>query len=159
MLQTQIKGRENSSIGNNAYAFSAKDVNGNIVSLTKYRGQYVLLDFWASWCVPCRKGNPHLRYLYSKYKSDGIEFIGISSDDRTKTLKEWRSAIAADSITRWLNILSTDLGSKLDISKKYSVSYLPTQIIIDPSGVIIGRFSSDDYRDLDQKLETLFKGK
>ncbi len=67
--------------GSVANDFTTKDIKGKTIKLSDFRGKYVLLDFWASWCLPCRKGNPHLKKLYTRYKSKGFEIIGVSDDD------------------------------------------------------------------------------
>ena len=91
------------SPGSIAKNFTATDVQGHQLSLSDYKGKYVLLDFWASWCIPCRKGNPHLKELYAKYKNKGIEFIGIADDDQAED--KWKQAITKDSIDVWKHIL------------------------------------------------------
>lgn len=147
------------SPGRIAPEFSTTDINDQPFSLTSYRGKYVLLDFWASWCVPCRRGNPHMRDLYAKYKDRGIEFIGISDDDREP--KKWKDAVAKDSIGHWQHVLrglrfiNNSFDHRNDISEKYGISTLPTRILIDQSGKIVGRFGEED-GPLDEMLKNIF---
>jgi thiol-disulfide isomerase/thioredoxin len=119
----------------------------------------VLLDFWASWCVPCRKGNPHLKELYSKYKDKGIEFIGISDDDQSED--KWKEAIVKDGIGVWKHVLrglkqkNNVFDRSTDISDKFGIHTLPTKILIDPEGKIIGRYSEEE-GPLDEMLKKVF---
>jgi thiol-disulfide isomerase/thioredoxin len=122
-----------------------------------------LLDFWASWCVPCRKGNPHLIKLYNQYKEQGFEIIGISDDD--SKVEAWHKAVEQDKIGIWKHVLrGMDIEKKMkgqsnpgDISEKYNISTLPTKILIDKNGKIIGRYGSEE-EDLDKKLAELMPG-
>lgn len=148
------------SPGSMAKTFSANDINGAKLSLDDYRGKYVLLDFWASWCAPCRKGNPHLISLYKKYKSKGIEFIGIADDDGA--VDKWKQAVAKDKIAMWKHILNGKVplsAGRYEASNAltvhYGVTYLPTKILIDPSGKIIGRYGTEQ-KPLDKKLAEIF---
>jgi thiol-disulfide isomerase/thioredoxin len=148
------------SPGSIAKTFSSSDINGAKLSLEDYKGRYVLLDFWGSWCAPCRKGNPHLISLYKKYKSKGIEFIGIADDD--KTVDAWKQAVAKDKIGLWKHILNgktplADGGydSRNALSTHYGVHYFPTKILIDPSGKIIGRYG-EEQEPLDKQLAEIF---
>src|SRR5688572_5849661 len=83
-------------LGEQAYEIKLPDVNGKVQKLSEQRGKVVLIDFWASWCGPCRRANPELAVLYSKYKDKGFEIFGVSIDDEKKA---WKKAIAADGIT------------------------------------------------------------
>ncbi len=149
--------------GTNAFNFSTIDINDNKLSLSDYKGNYVLLDFWASWCLPCRKGNPHLLDLYATYKSKGFEIIGIASDDRTP--EAWKKAVAKDKIGVWKHVLSGfDMEKRMrneknekHIGEQYNISTLPTKILIDRNGVIIGRYgeSKVDSEALDKMLSKL----
>ncbi len=120
----------------------------------------MLLDFWASWCVPCRKGNPHLKALYAQYKDKGIEFIGISDDDSNPAA--WKKAVAKDDLP-WRhvlrgmdrNLMRAGKTSDKDISEKYGIHSLPTKILINPEGMIIGRYGSEG-DELDRMLEKSF---
>lgn len=148
------------SPGSVAANFTTTDINGKQLSLSDYKGKYVLLDFWASWCVPCRKGNPHLKELYAKYKSKGIEFIGISDDDRNHNA--WKKAVAMDELP-WRHVLrGYDMEKRMknepnpnDIDEKFGISTLPTKILIDPNGRIIGRYGEEE-KALDTQLKEIF---
>ncbi|HWV65883.1 redoxin domain-containing protein, partial [Chitinophaga sp.] len=143
--------------------FAATDINGKPLKLSGFRGKYVLLDFWASWCVPCRKGNPHLINLYNQYKDKGFEIIGISDDDRKE--EAWHKAVEQDKIGIWKHVLrGLDMEKRMknlpnpnDISEKYNISSLPTKILIDKNGMVIGRYGSDA-PELDQKLAEIMPG-
>lgn len=134
------------SPGSMAKDFTASEVDGNKLTLSSLKGKYVLIDFWASWCVPCRKSMPHVKQLYAKYKDKGLEVIGVSDDDRDSTA--WKKAMAKDGTGIWHNVLrgldmeKIQRGEKneKDISEKFGIHSLPTKILIDPSGRIIGRY-------------------
>ena len=159
-LANEIGKLRGGSPGSIAKNFTATDINGKELSLSDFKGKYVLLDFWASWCVPCRAGNPHLKELYSKYKDKGIEFIGVSDDDRNHDA--WHKAVEKDGLP-WRHVLRGFDMEKLmnnepnekDISEKFGIHTLPTKILIDRSGKIIGRYSEDE-GPLDTKLKEIF---
>ena len=159
-LLIEIKQLRNGSPGNPATGFSTIDINGDSLRLSDFRGKYVLLDFWASWCGPCRKGNPHLKEVYAKLKGKGIEFIGISDDDSKPDA--WRKAVEKDGLP-WRHVLrGFDMAKQMknepndkDLSDKFGIHSLPTKILIDPNGMIIGRYN-DETGPLDQKLAEVF---
>ncbi len=159
-IKKELDGLRSGSPGSEAYVFSKNDINGQPLSLGDYKGRYVLIDFWASWCVPCRKGNPHLKELYAKYKGKGLEIIGISDDDGRP--EEWKKAVAHDGIGMWKHALrGLDMQKRQrkepnpeDISDHYGIHSLPTKILIDPKGIIIGRYGGGGENDeaMDKKL-------
>jgi thiol-disulfide isomerase/thioredoxin len=155
-IAAEIKKMESALPGNMAADFTATDLNGNTVSLADYKGKYVLLDFWASWCDACRRTNPHLIDLYNRYNSKGLNIIGIADNDATP--EAWKNAIAKDCLDMWPNLL---LGAETpnDIGDKYAIHFVPTKILIDPDGKIIGRFGDNNNRDyeLDRMLANIFK--
>nr|WP_226905000.1 AhpC/TSA family protein [Pedobacter schmidteae] len=159
----EIKKLENGSPGSKAATFSAKDINGEQLNLADFKGKkYVMLDFWASWCVPCRKGNPHLISIYNKYKDKGFEIIGIASDDTA--VEAWKKAVAQDKIGIWKHMLSgynsnaTELEKSKFLNQRYGIHTLPTKILIDKEGTIIGRYGGggEDDAAMDAKLAAIF---
>lgn len=114
--------------------------SGKNISLSQYRGKYVLLDFWASWCVPCRKEHPEMIDLYNKYKGKPIEFIGVSVDHEDD---KWRQAVKKDKLP-WPQVISnagaSDAPGSHAINKLYEVSIFPTIMLIDPAGKVVGRY-------------------
>lgn len=119
------------NIGNRAPAFSALDAEANNISLDDYKGSYVLLDFWASWCRACRVENPKFVDLYAKYHSKGFDILSISIDSDSKA---WKAAIEQDALN-WRQVLD----SKHSIYQLYFLSSLPANFLLDPSGKIIAR--------------------
>jgi len=143
--------------GNPAPEFSSIDINGKKLSLSDFKGKYVLVDFWASWCVPCRKGNPHLKEIYKKYNSKGFEVICVADDDSSPD--KWKDAVAKDGIEMFHHILRglKRVGNQFDrsnsIADRYAVHVLPTKYLIDKEGKIIGKVDNDQ---LDKKLAEIF---
>ena len=125
------------AVGQMAKDFEKVDKEGNLIRLSDFRGKkYVLLDFWGSWCAPCRAGHPHLKDLYAKYKDEGLEIIGIA-DERTRDGRErWLKAIEEDGIP-WLQILNNEGKEKTDVVELYGITVFPTKILIDKEGRII----------------------
>jgi thiol-disulfide isomerase/thioredoxin len=127
---------KNSRIGSLAPDFVLKDINRNTIRLSSfYKNQYVLIDFWASWCGPCREDFPFLKEMYSKYKNKGLEFISISKDEN---LQSWKKAIEKEKIEIWKQISTKE--NKSTIEDAYVVTAIPVKILIDKEGIIIRRW-------------------
>ncbi len=109
------------------------DPAGQDLSLHGMKGKVVLVDFWASWCGPCRKNNPNLVALYSKYKAQGLEILGVSID---KSKSDWAKAIEKDGLT-WLQVLDPG-GWNAQSTLDYGVDAIPASFLIDKAGVIRG---------------------
>jgi len=118
------------SVGMIAPEIVQTDVQGNPFSLSSFKGKYVLLDFWASWCAPCRRDFPNVKELYREYNNHGFEVVGISKDVDTAA---YLKAIRQDGLTIWSNLLINE-----KITKSYFVSTIPLKIFINPEGVMIG---------------------
>ena len=134
----------------NAYDFSGVNLAGQTIKLSDFKGKYVLLDFWASWCKPCRSFNPELIKLYKQYQSKQIEFIGIAHDVGNE--KKWRDAVLRDHISLWPQIVDRN------IANEYSIYSIPVLLLIDPSGKIIHRFGggAKSKKNLKEVLKNLF---
>ena len=122
------------AINKKAISFSQKDTSGIEISLSSFKGKYLLIDFWASWCGPCRAENPNIKNAYQKYKSKGFEVLGVSLDNDKSA---WTKAIINDSLT-WTNV--SDLkGWKNNIGQKYVVSAVPANYLLNKDGKIIAK--------------------
>ncbi|WP_345954313.1 TlpA disulfide reductase family protein [Mucilaginibacter sp. PAMB04168] len=117
-----------------AMDFTQNDVNDKPVKLSDFKGKYVLVDFWASWCAPCRAENPNVVKTYNQLKGKNFEIIGVSLDDKKAA---WLKAIETDGLP-WVQV--SDLkGWKNDVALKYGVSAIPENILIDPTGKVIAK--------------------
>lgn len=132
----EINWHKKTGIGQMALDFTQQDVNDKPVKLSDFRGKYVLLDFWASWCVPCRKENPNIVREYETYKDKNFTVLGVSLDD-LEGKQAWLDAIAKDGLN-WTQ-LSDLQGFKNAVAKMYNVTSVPSNWLIDPTGKIIAR--------------------
>lgn len=129
--------------------FESVDTAGIARKLSSLRGHYVLVDFWASWCGPCRQENPVVVEAYKKYRGKGFEIIGVSLDDDKAS---WIAAIKADDLS-WLHV--SDLkGWKSDLAKEYNIRSIPDNFLLDKNGKILARGLRG--KDLEEKLADLF---
>ena len=150
MLNEQLKPFRNTAIGQVAPDITLPTPEGGTKSLSSLRGKYVLVDFWASWCGPCRKENPNVVKMYDKYKDKGFEIFGVSLD---QSKDKWEKAIADDKLP-WPHV--SDLqGWQSSAAQLYNVSAIPQTVLIDPEGKIIAKGLRGP--DLEQKLATLLK--
>ena len=140
LLESQIQQAKPIATGAIAPEFTMPDVDNKNISLSNFRGKVVLIDFWASWCKPCRIANPKLVELYNKYKQDGFEIISISLDgtpNQKDPKKQWLEAIKEDNIT-WTNLSELN-GWQNSIRALYNFNSIPYTVLIDKSGKIIGK--------------------
>lgn len=136
--------------GKPAPAFSMADKDGKIVHLSDFKGKYVLIDFWASWCGPCRKENPNVVAAYKKYHDKGFEIIGISLDSNKEA---WLKAVDKDGLT-WTH-LSDLKGWQCATATTYGVKAVPASFLIDPNGKVVGKDLRGE--ELNKTLADLFK--
>jgi len=137
------------SIGHKAPDFTVGGIDGNPIKLSDYKGKYIMLDFWASWCAPCRHENPNVVKQYAIYKPLGLNILGISLDqDKAK----WQQAITADNLS-WKH--GSDLKSfEGPTERLFHIEAIPSNFIIDPQGVIIAKNVTG--ADLEQFLSKTF---
>lgn len=135
--------------GTMAIDFEQPDKDGKLVRLSDYRGKYVFVDFWASWCVPCRAENPHVVKAYNDFHKKGLEVLSVSVDDKREA---WLKAIEQDQLP-WTQV--SDLkGWDNSASKLYLIKAIPANFLIDPSGKIIASGLRGD--NLHKELERVF---
>lgn len=138
------------SVGTMAMDFTQKDVNDKPVSLSSFRGKYVLVDFWASWCRPCRAENPNVVSAYNTYKDKNFTVLGVSLD---QSKPNWLQAINADNLT-WTHVSDLQYWSNA-VAQLYHVQSIPANFLIDPNGRIVGRDLRGE--DLKNALKQLLK--
>ena len=134
LLDNKVKTLYNVAVGKKAPDFTLNDTSGNPISLSQFQGKYLLIDFWAAWCRPCRAENPNNVKLYADYKDKGFEILGVSFDDNREA---WVKAIKQDGLT-WTQI--SDLkGWNSAAGKLYAVSAIPHTVLLDKNGIIIAK--------------------
>ncbi|SMD13400.1 TlpA disulfide reductase family protein [Pedobacter nyackensis] len=138
-------------VGQQAPDFTLSDLSGKPVSLSALKGKYVVLDFWASWCTPCRAANQKIKPIYEKYQNSGFEMISVSMDDK-KDL--WQAAVKKDDLP-WLQTSELTGIKESSVAKKYSVTSLPTVFLLDRAGKVIAQNISE--KELEEILHTNLK--
>lgn len=149
-LATRLESARKTAVGQPAMEFSQPDADGKLVSLASYKGKYVLVDFWASWCGPCRAENPNVVKAYSRFKDKGFDILAVSLDDKKD---KWQAAVQADNLP-WTHV--SDLkGWKNEVAEQYGIQAIPQNLLLDPKGVIIAKNLRGDA--LEKKLEEVIK--
>ncbi|TMI86363.1 MAG: TlpA family protein disulfide reductase [Bacteroidetes bacterium] len=144
------KGQMQPNITDTRLDFSLPGLKGDSIRLSSMKGKVFLLDFWASWCVPCRFSNKQLVKLYSKYKDNGFEILGVSLDDNRN---EWKKAVNKDKIT-WLQI--NDNGGWSAISAaKWNINAIPASFLIDKEGNVVA--FDPEKQELENKIRQLLR--
>ena len=151
-MTEKLETAKKTGVGKMAMDFTQNDTLGIPVSLSSFRGKYVLIDFWASWCGPCRQENPNVVKAFNAYNNKGFTVLGVSLDQPTAKDK-WMKAIHDDKLT-WTQV--SDLKYwKNDVAVQYGIQAIPQNFLIDPQGKIVGKNLRGEA--LNKKLEALFK--
>jgi thiol-disulfide isomerase/thioredoxin len=138
------------AVGNAAPSFAQNNVSDKPISLASFKGKYVLVDFWASWCGPCRAENPNVVKVYQKYHPKGFDILGVSLDEKKD---KWQEAIKKDNLN-WMQV--SDLqGWKNSVAVLYGVQGIPMNFLLNRDGKIIAKGLRGD--DLEKKLDEVLK--
>ena len=122
------------AVGSKALVFTQKDTANKPVSLTSFKGKYVLVDFWASWCRPCRNENPNVVKAFHEFKDKNFTVLGVSLDQNKES---WIQAIRADGLT-WTHVSDLQYWNN-EVARMYNIQGIPANMLIDPDGKIIAR--------------------
>jgi peroxiredoxin len=147
-----LKRLKGTAEGSEAPEIALNTPAGDVLKLSSLRGKYVLIDFWASWCGPCRRENPNVIKTYARFKEKGFEIYGVSLD---KDRQAWLKAIEADQLT-WKHVSDLQYWNSV-AAQAYQVSSIPMTFLLDPQGKIVAKGLRGD--SLNQYLENLFSGK
>ncbi len=151
LLDRYIRLNKNPEVGDVYVDFVQEKVDGESTRLSEVMGKYTLLEFWASWCVPCRKSNPELSELYSKYRDKGLRIVGVSLDEDRES---WLNAIEEDGL-EWDNVSDLKFIEN-EAALVYGVVGIPDNFLIDNEGIIVARNLRESA--LEEKLNELFGG-
>jgi peroxiredoxin len=133
-ILSKIKNYASLNIGGNAPDFSAPNPEGKMTSLKQSLGKITIIDFWASWCGPCRAENPNVLKLYNEFHSKGLNIIGVSLD---KEATKWKEAIAKDKLP-WIHVSNLKFWED-PIAQLYNIKSIPATYILDSKGKIIAK--------------------
>lgn len=153
-LYAMIQGTKRSAIGSTVADFSLNDPQGKVVSFSQYKGRYILVDFWASWCSPCRASFPRLKQIYEKLHKKGLEILSISID---ADKQNWLKALAEENMS-WAQVLDTKQVAK----SGFAVSAIPNIFLVSPEGKLLFKelgANPNGGSEMERKLEEIFKEK
>jgi len=147
-MRRRVELLKNVAIGKMAPDFTQNDPNGNPVQLSSLLGNYLLIDFWAAWCGPCRRENPYIVAAYNKYHDRGFDILGVSLDN---SKERWLKAIEMDRLA-WTHVSDLKYWSN-EVASLYGISSIPSNLLLNPEGKIIAKNLRSD--DLHSELEKL----
>jgi peroxiredoxin len=153
-LQNSLEIAKKTGIGRMAMEFTQNDTLGKPIYLSSFKGRYLLVDFWASWCGPCRAENPNLVKVFNKYKDQGFHILGVSLD-RPGQKEKWLKAIHDDGLA-WTQVSDLKFWDN-EVAKQYGIQAIPQNLLLDPEGKIIAKNIRGE--ELEQKVGEAIAGK
>jgi peroxiredoxin len=150
-FKEQLETAKKTGIGRIAPEFTQNDTLDMPVSLSSFRGKYLLIDFWASWCGPCRQENPNVVKVFNQFKDRGFHVLGVSLD-RPGQKDKWMKAIHDDQLT-WTHVSDLKFWDNA-VSKQYGIRAIPQNLLLDPAGKIIAKNLRGE--DLVKKMAAIF---
>jgi len=150
LFVTEVEQMQKLAVGQVAPEISLPNPDGQVIPLSSLRGKYVLVDFWAKWCKPCRMENPNVVRMYNRFNKDGFEVYGVSLD---RNKNDWLQAIEQDGL-HWTQVSDLKFWNS-EAAKIYNIKAIPFGILVDPEGVIIGKNLRGPA--LEKKLEEIFE--
>jgi peroxiredoxin len=138
-LREVIEAKKNLDIGSKAVDFTGLSPEGHAISLSDFAGKYVLIEFWAAWCGPCRRENPNLVKVYHKFHQDGFEILGVSLDNNRE---DWLKAIETDQLV-WSHVSDLKFWDS-EPAKLYGIRHIPSNVLVDREGTIVGKNLKSD---------------
>jgi peroxiredoxin len=149
-LHERVKSISNLEIGSFAPEIDLPGLDGKNIKLSSLKGKYVLIDFWAAWCGPCRHESPNMVAVYKEYKKKGFEIYSVSLDSNKK---DWEAAIKKDGLGAWAHVSDLKYWSSA-AAQEYGVESIPFTVLLDKEGKIIAKGLRGD--DLKNKLKEIF---
>jgi thiol-disulfide isomerase/thioredoxin len=150
MAEQQKQEQDNNWVGKQAPNLALPDASGHRIPISSYRGKYLLVDFWASWCGPCRAENPNVVHAYNEFKGKNFAILGVSLD---KERDAWLEAIRADKLS-WAHVSDLKFWQSAAVDS-FKFNGIPFNVLIDPQGKIIAQSLRGD--DLENELKTVLK--